>query len=83
MLTSNPSLTRDAAAAAEPIRIGDLLPEVLARYGFANGINELVHPAHAKVSRKHPGRTRSADAKLERKEATVRMPAARRLSAAG
>jgi hypothetical protein len=83
MLTSISELKQDAGSLAEPKRIGELLPAVLARYGFASGLSAVVHPAHASVSRRHPGPARNANEKQERKETTVRMPAARQLSAAG
>jgi hypothetical protein len=83
MLTSISHVEQDAKPLAEPKRIGELLPELLARYGFASGLNADVHPAHASASRRHQGPARNASEKRERKETTVRMPAVRRLSAAG
>jgi hypothetical protein len=83
MLTSISELEQDAGSLADPKRIGELLPEVLARYGFASGLNAVIHPAHANVGRRHPGPARNASEKRERKENTVRMPGARQLSAAG
>jgi hypothetical protein len=79
---------------AEPRSLGELLPEVLARYGIAAPASPekpepvAVHAAHAKRARRHPGPQRS-DAPRETRERSdrpkaIRLPSAkRRLSAAG